>query len=215
MRLEGNDDEGTLFEGCLNVTPGYVTTPSGGTHNCDGTNNNANPGPVRTGTRGIAAAGAVNGFDFDGTWDNQFQDFFITRIAGSAQTATQFWGILDNFQYTPTGGCAYGYYPGSSLLWAYDAFSKNYFLQLSPQYQVVKAGSADRTVPVQVIDGLTGNVAAGAVIAADEGSYTTDGNGDAVITVPQIPRCYQYKATQGGSLRSNAVYLTVLPAGED
>lgn len=89
LRIEGATD--TLFEGFVLSAPQNITTPSGGTHLCDGTNNNANPAPVVTPTDMLRDAGALCGFDFDGTYNNQFQDFFISRIANSAQTATQFW----------------------------------------------------------------------------------------------------------------------------
>lgn len=97
--------EGTIYEGCIAAGPKYMTTPSGGTHLCDGTNNNANSTPGGTLTTAIDAAGTLNGFGFDGSYNTQFQDFFITSIAGRAQTSTQFWGVLRNFQFTPTGGC--------------------------------------------------------------------------------------------------------------
>lgn len=135
FRIEGNDAVGTIFEGCIVAGPRSITTPSGGTHLCDGTQNNANPNPITTPTDMIDAAGRLIGFDFDGTYNTQFQDFFITRISTVAQTSNAFWGILDNYQFTPTGGCQYGAFPGSRILWAYDAFSRNAFLKVSSSRQ--------------------------------------------------------------------------------
>jgi hypothetical protein len=72
-------------------SPQNITTPSGGTHLCDGTNNNANPAPIVTGTDQIADAGRLCSFDFDGTYSNSFQDFFINRIGPTVSTGNKFW----------------------------------------------------------------------------------------------------------------------------
>jgi hypothetical protein len=81
----------TLFEGFILSAPQDITTPSGGTHLCDGTNNNANPAPIVTGTNQINDAARLCGFGFDGTYSNQFQDFFITTIGSSATSGNKFW----------------------------------------------------------------------------------------------------------------------------
>ncbi|KAJ1323126.1 hypothetical protein MN608_11272 [Microdochium nivale] len=206
-RIEGSDSEGTIFEGCVNVRAGDLTTPSGGTHKCDGTNNGANPVPGGTSTRALAASAALDGFDFDGTWDNSFDDFFITRISSTAQTSSQFWGLLINDQFSPVGGCQAQLAQGDRNLWAYDSFNKANFLQVTPGYSIVRAGSAP-SQQVQVIDAPTGRPVSGASIAGT----ITDANGMAEISVPARPGCYQYKATRADSLRSNAFYLTVMPA---
>jgi hypothetical protein len=132
FRIEGTDSEGTIFEGCIISRPETVTTPSGGSHLCDGTNNNANPSPGATLTTQINdAANLVGDFDFDGTYSSQFQDFFITRIGQSSQTSSQFWGLLVDRVFTPAGGCQTQVEPGKEGLWAYDAFNKNAFLKVS------------------------------------------------------------------------------------
>jgi hypothetical protein len=132
FRIEGNDDEGTIFEGCIISGPETVTTPSGGSHLCDGTNNNANLSPGATLTTQINDASILFGdFSFDGTYSSQFQDFFITRIGQSSQTGSQFWGLLVDRVFTPAGGCQTQAEPGKEGLWAYDAFSKNAFLKVS------------------------------------------------------------------------------------
>jgi hypothetical protein len=131
LRIEGNNDEGTLFEGCIASTPRSITTPSGGTHKCDGTNLNANPSPGATLSTQMDEAAREFGFDYDGTWDDQFQDFFITRIGRTSQTSTQFWGLLDNEVFTPTGGCQSLSQAGHRGLWAFDAFNARAFLTVS------------------------------------------------------------------------------------
>jgi hypothetical protein len=131
LRIEGDDSEGTIFEGCIVSGPRSITTSSGNTHLCDGTNNGANLTPGTTPSTQLDAAAALVGFTYDGTYDSQFQDFFITRIGQSRQTATQFWGLLRNEQFTPTGGCQEEVMQTDRTLWAFDAFSKSFFLKVS------------------------------------------------------------------------------------
>ena len=64
LRIEGATD--TIYEGKIGTAPGLVTTPSGGTHECDGTNNNANPNPGSTATTALQSAAGICGFGFDG-----------------------------------------------------------------------------------------------------------------------------------------------------
>lgn len=202
FRIEGSSPEGTIYEGCIAAAPEDVTTPSGGTHKCDGTNNGANPAPGGTMATAIQAAARLNGFGFDGSWDSQFQDFFITSIAGRAQTSNQFWGVLRDFQFTLTGGCQSLNSPGEGL-WAFDAFNKNYFLRLSIDYAVVKPGDA---VSVTVLDGMSGQLVSGASFAGK----TSGADGSVTFTAPSTPGCYQYKAERSDSIRSPAFYLTVM-----
>jgi len=55
FRIEGGS-VGTIYEGCIAAGPKDITTPSGGTHKCDGTNNNANPSPGGTMNTALDAA---------------------------------------------------------------------------------------------------------------------------------------------------------------
>jgi hypothetical protein len=70
-----------------------VTLPSGGTHRCDATNNNANPSPSSNGISILVDAGNLCGFPLDGSFSTQFDDFFITKIGDSDSTTSgnQFW----------------------------------------------------------------------------------------------------------------------------
>lgn len=64
LRIEGSAK--TIFEGTV-VTRGHnVTTASGGTHICDGTNNGANPTAGPTCTSALDNAAKLHGFTFDG-----------------------------------------------------------------------------------------------------------------------------------------------------
>lgn len=66
IRIEGDS---TIFEGQV-LTHGHpVTTPSGGTHSCDGcdgTNKGASCIPGATCTTALADAAEKDGFTFDG-----------------------------------------------------------------------------------------------------------------------------------------------------
>ncbi len=64
LRIEG--DKNTIFEASILTKGKTVTTISGGTHICDGTNNNANsiPGPTITSTLDLAATNT--NFTWDG-----------------------------------------------------------------------------------------------------------------------------------------------------
>jgi len=99
------------------------------------------------------------------------------------------------------GGCQQETKKGDQVLWAFDAFSKNYFLKVSPAELVVKRGD---TRSVTVTDGMSGVPIAGAVI---DGA-TTDANGVATLTFP-TKGGYSYKATRDDSIRSNALYVVV------
>ena len=199
LRIEGATD--TIYEGIIKTGPEYITTPSGGTHLCNGQNNNANPSAAGTGITAINDAGSLCGFDFDGTYTASFQDFFISRIGSTSQTATQFWGILLNYQYTPTGGCETEPPAGSDLLWAFDAFNKNNFLKVEPKTATLTVGSSQ---VFTVTDGQTGNPISGATF----NGLITNSQGQVTYVATQAGN-FRIKATRSDSIRSNAAMITV------
>ncbi|CAF9925221.1 MAG: hypothetical protein HETSPECPRED_005778 [Heterodermia speciosa] len=148
-RIEGLIN--TIYEAPILFGFHNVTTASGGTHFCGGTNGNANPVPGNTFIDALDAASKLAKFPFDGTYSAAFDDFFITSI-DTSNTATMFWGLLVNYQFT-----------------------KNYFLKVDPTYLLVKQGS---TKTVKITDGSTGVPIAGAVIDG----VTTDANENAALT---------------------------------
>ena len=107
-----------------------------------------------------------------------------------------------NYQFTPVGGCQDEVKAGDKVLWAYNAFNLERFLEVSPAEVVVKKG---KNQTVKVIDGSTGTPVQGAVIDG----VTTDANGDAVLNFEKVG-FFEYKATAEASLRSNALYVTVV-----
>ncbi|KAI1741469.1 hypothetical protein F4680DRAFT_415522 [Xylaria scruposa] len=203
LRIEGNDD--TIFEDCIVAGPREIIAPSsGGAHICDGTNNGANSDPGTVSTAQLDAAAALVGFDYDGDWYPAFEDFLITRVGSSAQTDTQFWGILVNGQYTPTGGCQFEVGTGDETLFAFDAFNKDVLLKVEPEYAVAQAGRG--VVNVTVTDSMTGEPQTGVAF----GGQVTDAGGCVTLRVPDATGCYRFKAMRDGALRSDTFYLTVV-----
>lgn len=200
LRIEGESN--TIYEAPIFSGPRNITTASGGTHLCDGTNFAANPTPGNTCTDALDAASKLAKFPYDGTFDQKFDDYFITSISTSTETSTMFWGLLLNYQFTPVDGCQQEVKPGDNVLWAFDAFNKVYFLKVTPQELVAEKGSTHK---VTVTDGTTGVPVPNAVIDG----VTTDASGKAALVFRKTG-VFEYKATRSDSLRSNALYVAVV-----
>lgn len=99
------------------------------------------------------------------------------------------------------GGCQQKVQTGDHVLWAFDAFNKDYFLKLTPSVLVVKKGSEHT---VTVTDGKTGVAIAGAVIDG----VTTDANGNAALTFGESG-VFKLKAERSDAIRSNALVVVV------
>ena len=199
VRVEG--PTGTIFEGNVTTSAHDVTSATGGTHTCDGTNNNANPTPGPTALTALDDAAKQAGFTWDGPWVSAFQDYTVATIAGVSQTATQFWGLLDNYQFTPVSGCQSQVHNGDQVLWAFDAFNQQHFLKLTGPSEVV----AGHPFTVTVTDGATGVAVPGASV----NGVLTDANGNATLELN--PGTVTLKAELSGSLRSNALTIQVDP----
>ncbi|CAF3989886.1 unnamed protein product [Rotaria sp. Silwood2] len=98
-----------------------ITTESGGTHHCDGTNLNSYPTPGPTAMNALADAADRGHFTFDGTFYSQYDDFFIRRVDKEQPTITQFWSLLINFNKTKVGGCQTRVELNDEVLIAFDA----------------------------------------------------------------------------------------------
>lgn len=199
LRVEGLTT--TIFEGTIWSRGHFVTTPSGGTHHCDGTNLNANPKAGNTPTATLDIASKLAHFPFDGTFSNTFDDFFITSIGPDTQTSTKFWGLLVNYSFTPVGGCQFQTAKNDHVLWAYDAFNAAHFLKLD----VPKTVKRNQPFVVTVTDGSTGLPVAGAtvkVVLGGSATATTDTAGHATFTLGS--GAYKFKAEAPSSIRSNA-----------
>jgi Ca2+-binding RTX toxin-like protein len=222
VRVEGSSQ--TLFEGPVTTYGHDVQTPSGGNHECDGTNGGANPTPGATSTTALADGLSTVGVDFDGTFDKPFDDFFITRVGPDAQTAVQFWGLMNNFQFTPVPGCEEELAAGDQVLWAFDAFNKVHFLKMTAPTTTV---APNQDLTVAVTDGSTGQVINGATVApvttdpsndfetldvSDPSAVTTDASGHATLSW-STSGWKRVKAQSPGSVRSNRLDICVTPCG--
>ena len=88
VRIEGKTS--TIFFGPVTTDGKTVTTASGGTHICDGTNNGVSPVPVATATSALDDAAIKGGFTWDGPWSGPaVPDYFVTRVADEPDNATQ------------------------------------------------------------------------------------------------------------------------------
>lgn len=204
VRVEGAGT--TIFEGPVPTDGHDVTTAAGGTHKCDGTNNNANPTAGPTATAALDDAAGTGGFTFDGTYSSQFDDFLITRIGPDTQTAAAFWGIFRGSQLTPVGGCQQRVGLGDEVLFAYDAFTEEHAAKHVLELAGPNTATTGRPVVVTVTDGTTG----GPVADARVDGATTGADGKATVTF-DTAGAKRLKAERSDFIRSNA--LSVMVAG--
>lgn len=124
------------------------------------------------------------------------------------------------------GGCQQQVAAGDTILWAFDAFSKTYFLKLDgpasakvgvpvqgiPR-QLPSISGAYTTFIVRVTDGSSGVSISGASITGSGASLisASDNNGYATVTFTSAGT-RKIKAQRSDSLRSNALAVTVTAA---
>ncbi|KAF8150197.1 hypothetical protein B0H34DRAFT_667001 [Crassisporium funariophilum] len=200
VRIEGKDK--TIFEGFVPTRGHNITTTSGGNHHCDGTNLNANSHPGPTCTSALDDAAKLHHFSFDGAFFPAFDDYLISSIDSEANTATQFWTILLNFQFTQVGGCQQQVKLLDEVLFAFDGFSKEHILKLSGP----NLAHRNQPVTLTVVDGQTGNPVAG----ADVNGQLSDTNGKISITFGKVG-LQGVKAQKSDSVRSNNLPIVVVP----
>jgi hypothetical protein len=202
LRVEGRTT--TLFDGPVTTDGHNVTTDSGGTHHCDGTNGGVNPTPGPSATAGLDDAARLAGFTWDGTYDNGFDDYFVTRVASEPQTSSEFWGFFVNGEAPPIGGCQERVHQGDEILWAFDAFSKVRALRLAGP----SSATTNQPVVVRVTDVHDGSPQSGASV----GGSTTGPDGTSALTFSN-PGVFRLKAEKAESVRSNSLVLCVDPPG--
>jgi hypothetical protein len=199
LRIEGATD--TIYEGPIRTGPRNITTASGGTHLCNGENGGANVVASGTPTTALDSANGLCGFGYDGSWESEFDDYFIQSIGGDAETSTEFWGLLVNFQFTSVPGCQFEPKPNDEILWAYNAFNAQYFLNVEPQTASLAIGG---TQVFTITDGNTGVPLEGASF----NGLTSNANGQVTFTAT-VAGTFRYKATLSGSIRSPVAIITV------
>lgn len=207
VRVEGINS--TIFDGPVTTDGKAITTATGGTHVCDGTNGGANPTPGPTLTTALDDAAAKGGFTWDGAWYSSFSDFSVDRVGPDAANLItfQFWGLFVNEAYAEVGGCQFKMNSGDEVLWAYDAFARQQGV-----LSLAGDGATQPGVPaaVHVTKARVGSPVAGATI----GSQTTDANGAAQLTFAE-PGIYRLKAEHPQYVRSRALTICVDPPGAE
>ena len=204
LRVEGASK--TTFEGRVTTDAHPVTTASGGTHKCDGTNGGVNPAPGPSATAALDDGARLGGFGWDGTYNTGFDDYLVSRIGPDSQTATQFWALLVNSDFSSVGGCQQRVATGDEVLWAFDGFSKQHALRLRGPSSV----RAGERFLVGVTDGKDGSSLAGASV----GGTLTGPDGRATVEL-DAKGIYRLKAERADSIRSNALPVCVDPVGAD
>lgn len=122
VRLTVQGPDGVLFQGRVTTKGHDVTTASGGTHKCDGTNGGAHASKVPTPTAALDDAARKNGFTWDGTWYPAFDDFFVESIKNVSGGATAYWNIAVNGTPTPVGGCQFKLTAGDQVSFTWTSF---------------------------------------------------------------------------------------------
>lgn len=199
LRIEG--ETSTIFEGRIKTKGHKVTTALGGTHKCDGTNDGKYPtaGPTLTGALDDAAH--LEGFTWDGQWFSSFEDYFITRIGGSQNTASKFWGLLKGYEFIDVGGCQERVSNGDQFLIAYEALDTQQYLRLSSASYSTKVGEP-------VIITVTNGTAQTPVEGATVNGQMTDADGKVTLTFTS-GGLRQLKAEKLNAIRSNAIAIFV------
>ncbi|GLB40728.1 hypothetical protein LshimejAT787_0805990 [Lyophyllum shimeji] len=199
LRIEG--DTTTIFEGRIFTRGHDVETASGGEHHCDGTNLGANPAPGPTATSALDDAAKREGFDWDGNYFSQFDDYLVSTVDGVTQTTNEFWGLFVNYKFAEVGGCQQRVEFRDEVLWAFGAFDEP-LLKLSGAHLV----HVGQPVTLTVTDGRNGTPVAGAEVQGE----TSDADGRVVVTF-NTARRKEFKAEKANALRSSRFQIVVVP----
>jgi hypothetical protein len=203
LRVEGQNK--TIYDGAITTDGHDVTTPTGGTHPCDGTNNGAHPSPGPTAVAALDDGARLNGFTWAGDWFPEFEDFLVSRVADESETTSQFWYFAVNYKLGEAGGCQTRVSQGDEVLWMFDAFSKAHILKLTGP----GAGTMGAPVTVSVTDG-----GAAPVPGASVGGAETGADGKATLSFAEAG-IYRLKAERADSVRSNSISVCIDPPGAD
>ncbi|MER5779800.1 DUF4430 domain-containing protein [Streptomyces sp. NPDC002039] len=122
VNLTVQGPNGLLFKGKIKTKGHEVTTVTGGTHKCDGTNGSANPSAVPTPTAALDDAAKKRHFTWDGTWYASFDDFSVDTIKNVSGGGAAYWSISVNGTPTPVGGCQFRLKAGDKVAFIWTAF---------------------------------------------------------------------------------------------
>ncbi|MET9609950.1 DUF4430 domain-containing protein [Streptomyces sp. NPDC006512] len=122
VQLTVQGPEGRLFKGLV-ITKGHeVTTATGGTHKCDGTNGGQQATAVPTPTAALDDAARVHGFTWDGAWYPSFDDFSVDTVKNVSGGGSAYWSISVNGTPTPVGGCQFKIRTGDKVAFTWTSF---------------------------------------------------------------------------------------------
>ncbi|SFE48154.1 protein of unknown function [Actinacidiphila alni] len=122
VQLSVVDATHTVFKGLVLTNGHTVTTASGGTHVCDGTNGGANPSRVPTPTAALDTAARLTHSSWDGPWYDSFSDYNVTTIAGETAGPGTYWNISVNGVSIPVGGCQFRIRTGDKVAFTITPF---------------------------------------------------------------------------------------------
>lgn len=120
LTVQGPD--GRLFKGRIKTKGHEVTTATGGTHACDGTNGGAHPSAVPTPTAALDDAARKRHFTWDGTWYASFGDYTVDTIKNVDGGGVAYWNISVNGTSIPVGGCQFKLNAGDKVAFTWTAF---------------------------------------------------------------------------------------------
>ncbi|MFF9018176.1 DUF4430 domain-containing protein [Streptomyces sp. NPDC014870] len=120
VTVQGPD--GLLFQKKIFTWGHDVTTATGGTHKCDGTNGSAHATKVPTPTAALDHAAKRNGFTWDGTWYASFDDYAVETVKGVSGGGSAYWSISVNGTPTPVGGCQFEIENGDQVAFTWTSF---------------------------------------------------------------------------------------------
>ncbi|MER8037197.1 DUF4430 domain-containing protein [Streptomyces hydrogenans] len=120
VTVQGPD--GLLFQKKIFTWGHDVTTATGGTHKCDGTNGSAHATKVPTPTAALDHAAKRNGFTWDGTWYASFDDYAVETVKGVSGGGSAYWSISVNGTPTPVGGCQFEIEDGDQVAFTWTSF---------------------------------------------------------------------------------------------
>ncbi|GHA86858.1 DUF4430 domain-containing protein [Streptomyces termitum] len=120
VTVQGPD--GLLFQKKIFTWGHDVTTATGGTHACDGTNGGAHATKVPTPTAALDHAAKRNGFTWDGAWYGSFDDYSVDTVKGVSGGGSAYWSIEVNGVPTPVGGCQFEIENGDLVSFTWTSF---------------------------------------------------------------------------------------------
>ena len=203
LRIEGPDK--TLYEKTMYTTGHIVTTKSGGTHECDGTNNGENATPGATIISAIDDAVNI----WDGTYQKKNRDYKITSIENEPKQGDGRWILLVGYTSLNKGGCIYRVAPDDQVLVAFNKVNAKKFLKLEADKETIKVGES---VVFTVTNGANRDPVEGAAVSPKDAGLggITGKDGTATVGFDSItPGVYEYKAEADEAIRSNKVVITV------